>query len=468
MSTHAAEAGSDAAGGFAHDLPEGMVEWIAETGGGRITHLERHVARREAWVVDVTRPDGSVLECFLRLDRHPEPELSSTSLIRETRVIQALAATDVPVPAVHGRNDELRCTLFERVRGRSDIDKIEDPEQQRAVMEDFMRVIARMHQLDPDELDLTRHMPNVPSTPAEAALNEVDLALTQWADFLSGYTEPLITYGVSWLRRNVPETLHRLSLVQGDTGPVNFMFDGDRVSAIIDLEWAHLGDPLEDIGNICVREFWNPSGGLDGLFHLYAAESGIPYERFAAQYYRVQQNVRGMIPIHFITQNAHPRESLAWYLCYRYVGDRATCESIAEAAGIEVERPEMPTDDGGRDVVAEAAVYSLEHDVRPKLTDAFAASRTKDAELLIRIMDRRSRYGPALDAIECDELAEVLGARPASRAEGTAALDERIRAGTVDDDAVITYLTRRAHRDEWLHEPAVSLYPERTWSPRDA
>ena len=49
-----------------HDLPDGMVEWIAGVGGGEITRLERHVARREAWVVDITRPDGSVLPCFLR------------------------------------------------------------------------------------------------------------------------------------------------------------------------------------------------------------------------------------------------------------------------------------------------------------------------------------------------------------------------------------------------------------------
>ena len=54
-----------------HDLPEGTVEWIAEIGGGEITRLHRHVARREAWVVDVTRPDGSVLEGFLRLERVP-------------------------------------------------------------------------------------------------------------------------------------------------------------------------------------------------------------------------------------------------------------------------------------------------------------------------------------------------------------------------------------------------------------
>ena len=454
--------------GLSHDLPEGTVEWIAEVGGGTITRLERHVARREAWVVDVTRPDGSVLEGFLRLDRHDVPETSSTSLVRETKVIQALAATDIPVPEVYGRDDALRCTLFERVRGRSDIDKLDDPVQQRAVMEDFIRVIARMHLLDPDELDLTRHMPNVPTTPAEAALNDVDLALTQWAWFLADYHEPLITYGVSWLRRNVPDTLARLSLVQGDTGPVNFMFDGDRVSAIIDLEWAHLGDPLEDIGNICVREFWNPSGGLDGLFHLYEQESGIPYRRFAAQYYRVQQNVRGMIPIHYISENAHPRESLAWYLCYRYVGDRSTCESIAEAEGVTVERPELPADDaGGRDIVAEAAMWSLENDVRPAITDAFAASRARDTELLIRLMDRRRRFGAEIDAVECDELGELLGTRPSSRAEGTRLLDEAIRAESLPDAGVITYLTRRAYRDEWLHQPAVSLYPERTWSALD-
>ena len=454
-----------------HDLPDGTVEWIAAVGGGEITRLERHVARREAWVVDVTRPDGSVLEGFLRLDRHDVPANSSTSLVRETKVIQALADTDIPVPIVHGRNDELRATLFERVRGRSDIDKIDDPVQQRAVMEDFIRVIARMHTLDLDELGLAEHMPYLPTTPAEAALNDVDLALEQWKGFLDTYTEPLITYGVSWLRRHAPTELARLSLVQGDTGPVNFMFDGNEVSAIIDLEWAHYGDPLEDIGNICVREFWNPSGGLTGLFHLYEAESGIPYTRFAAQYYRVQQNVRGMIPIHYVSEHAHPRESLAWYLCYRYLGDRATCESLADAAGLTVPRPTMPDDEGDDDVVAKAAAYSLERDVVPKLTDAFAASRASDAARLVRIMDRRRRYGAALDAIECDELGAILGTRPATASDGLTALDALIAAGDLDDDtdaAVITYLLRRAYRNEWLYEPAVSLYPERTWSELDA
>ena len=353
------------------------------------------------------------------------------------------------------------------MKGRSDIDKLDDPVQQRAVMEDFIRVIARMHQLDLDELGLADVMPYLPTTPQEAALNDVDLALEQWASFLATYHDPLITYGVRWLRENAPTSMARLSLVQGDTGPVNFMFDGDRVSAIIDLEWGHFGDPLEDLGNICAREFWNPSGGLVGLFHLYEQESGIPYTKFSAQYYRVQQNVRGMIPIHAISVNAHPRESLAWFLCYRYLGDRATCESLAEAAGLAIERPEMPADDGEKDILADAALWSLERDVTPHVSDTFALSRLNDAAILIKLMDRKRRYGALLDAIECEEMTPLIGARPANRAEGTAVLDQLISAGDIHDNAVITYLTRRAYRDEWLFEPAVSLYPTRSWSALD-
>lgn len=450
-----------------HNLPDGMFDWVERTGGGTISRLERHVARREAWVVDVTRPDGTVLEGFLRLERERAGLDSATSLLKETKIIEALADTSVPVPIVYGRDEDLNCTLFERVRGQSDIDKITDKRQQRAVMEDFIRVMARMHTLDTDELGLAPYLAYVPTNAREAALNDVDLALTQWKDFLADYHDPLITYAVAWLRNNAPKTLARLSLVQGDTGPVNFMFDGDEVTAVIDLEWGHYGDPLEDLGNFCVREFWNPSGGLDGLFHLYARESGIPYTKFSAQYYRVQQNVRGMIPIHAVTVNAHPQESIAWFLAYRYVGDRATCESIAEAAGLDVERPEMPTNAGEADILADAAVYTVEHDVLPHVNNPFAASRAADVKTLVHVMDRKRRYGAALAEIECDEMGALLGTRPASVAEGLSQLDAAISAGTLDDHATLTYLTRRAYRDEWLYSPAVALYPDREWSALD-
>jgi aminoglycoside phosphotransferase (APT) family kinase protein len=446
-----------------NELPEGVGDWVETLGRGAISRLERHVARREAWVVDVTRPDGSVTEGFLRLEREPVPD-DPWSLGKETRIVASLAGTAVPVPAVLGRLEHPSATLFERAKGRADLPAV-GADQQRAVMEDFIRIVAELHRLDLDRLGLD-DLPH-PATPAECALGEVELILDRWKDFLAGYRDPLITFGVSWLRRNVAKTVARVSLLQGDTGPVNFMFDGDRVSAVIDWEWGHLGDPMEDLGNICVREFWNPSGGLTGLFRQYEALSGIPYDAAAVRYYRVQQNMRGMIPIHAVTVRAHPREPVAWYLAYRYVGDRATCEALAEAAGVVVDSPELPTEATDPDVLVDAARWALAHDIRPAVTQPFAASRLSDVDILLQCVDRRRRHAADITALELDDLSRLLGHRPSSLASGLAELDDGIAAGTVDDAETVRYLTRRALRDEWLWAPAVSLYPDRRWSPID-
>ncbi len=121
----------------------------------------------------------------------------------------------------------------------------------------------------------------------------MDLVTQRWAGFLSEYHDPLITYGIDWLERFVPRSVPRVSLVQGDTGPANFLFEGNRVTSVIDWEWGHLGDPLEDLGNICVREFWNPSGGLSGLMQRYEQRSGLMVNLEAVRYYRVQQTYEG-------------------------------------------------------------------------------------------------------------------------------------------------------------------------------
>jgi hypothetical protein len=338
-----------------------------------------------------------------------------------------------------------------------------------------MRIVGDLHNLELDALGLDDVMAQHPSTPQQCALGELDMILDMWKPFLSSYTDPLITFGLDWMRANVPDHIERVSLVQGDTGPVNFLFDEDRVSAVIDWEWGHFGDPMEDLGNICVREFWNPSGGLTGMFDLYAESSGIPYSREAAQYYRVQQNMRGMIPIHAVTTMAHPREPIAWYLAYRYVGDRATCEAIAEAMGVELDPPELPdieragenTAGSEADILASAAQYALDHDVRPAVSDPFAASRVGDVSILVQCMDRRRRHGAMLDSMECDELTPLLGSRPASARSGLGELDAGLREGRFEHADTLRYLARRAFRDEWLHAPAVGLYPARKWSAID-
>jgi hypothetical protein len=82
-------------------------------------------------------------------------------------------------------------------------------------------------------------------------------------------------------------------------------------------------------------------------------------------------------------------------------------------------------------------------------------------------MDRKRRYGEAIDRAELDDLETLLGSRPASPDEGRKALASAIEARSLQDDAVIRVLARKAYRDEWLYAPAVALYPDRNWSAFD-
>jgi hypothetical protein len=174
-----------------------------------------------------------------------------------------------------------------------------------------------------------------------------------------------------------------------------------------------------------------------------------------------------MIPIHAVTVNAHPREPVAWYLAYRYVGDRATCEALAAAAGVVVDPPALPAEDTEADVLVESARWAIAHDVTPAVTDAFAGSRLNDVDILLQCLDRRRRYEADIAASELDDLTQLLGHRPTSVQDGLNELDDGIAAESLPDAGVLRYLTRRALRDEWLWAPAVALYPKRQWAEID-
>ena len=58
-------------------------------------------------------------------------------------------------------------------------------------------------------------------------------------------------------------------LVQGDTGPGNFLHDGSKLTAIVDFELAHIGDPMEDLAWIGTRNAQEPVPDFDRLLALY-------------------------------------------------------------------------------------------------------------------------------------------------------------------------------------------------------
>jgi aminoglycoside phosphotransferase (APT) family kinase protein len=439
-----------------------IVEWVAKTCGGAVTRLERHVARREAWVVDVTRPGSACVEGFLRIDRLAAAGRENPfSLARETRVLRALGAAGIRVPRILGWNEEHQLALQERVPGSDDLPPA-PPAQRRAVLRDFVAEIARMHALAPEQLKLPE-MP-LPRSPAEAALGEVD----RLAAMLRGHAEPepLARFGVAWLRAHAPTTLARVSLVQGDTGPANFLFEGERVTALVDFEWAHFGDPMEDLGNFCVREFFHPCGGVaDALAH-YGERTGAPVPLERVRYFRVQQMTRSVLGLVRVTSPHDARGPVAMNLAYRVICERALCEAIADAMGIALELADLPAAPAANAHGLPALVAKqLAEEIAPALPSPYLKHRAESAAALVACIEREARYGADLAALEREELGALLGASVDELRAGRSALEARIRAGAAPEAATLRHLARQARRAEALYAPVVAPFAGRAFSP---
>jgi aminoglycoside phosphotransferase (APT) family kinase protein len=93
-----------------------------------------------------------------------------------------------------------------------------------------------------------------------------------------------------WLMDNVPERAGRPVLLHGDIGFHNFLFDGDTLSAVLDWEFAHIGDPAEELGYIKVTV--GSTLDWDRFMQQYLAAGGSPVEPATLRYFQVWAYVR--------------------------------------------------------------------------------------------------------------------------------------------------------------------------------
>ena len=139
-------------------LPDDLVAWIEEVGGGRLVLADRMPGggRKEAWFIDLAGgPDGAVTSLFLRYDRSdPARTKDPWTLHREATVYLALQDGPVPVPRVLGVHPVHQAMLSERVQGGNWFSRITDPAEQEATARDFMTKLAALHALDVAALDL--------------------------------------------------------------------------------------------------------------------------------------------------------------------------------------------------------------------------------------------------------------------------------------------------------------------------
>ena len=105
----------------------------------------------------------------------------------------------------------------------------------------------------------------------------VHAELDEWDRVLAdrgGTPDPALAFSLRWLRRHIPAYDGPPVLVQGDTGPGNFMYSGGRVTAVVDWELAHLGDPMDDIAWLSLRATQEPFTDFPTRLREYEELSG--------------------------------------------------------------------------------------------------------------------------------------------------------------------------------------------------
>src|ERR1700730_6789253 len=129
-----------------HDEEVRLRPQIERLVGGRIISLERQPRWRKAWYAVVER-DGAAVPIFVRGDKQIDAE-PYPGLEREAAILHLFRANDLPVPRVYGMTENPTAIVMDRVSGIRDVGHAGEDDERRRVAEQYIEVLARMHELD--------------------------------------------------------------------------------------------------------------------------------------------------------------------------------------------------------------------------------------------------------------------------------------------------------------------------------
>lgn len=232
-------------------------------------------ASQETWCFDV--PGGMNPELVLR--RTPPDDRmdrsDSVALETEAAVIEAVRPRGVPVPRVVHilcEEDGLgRGFVMTRIGGEAAGRRIVHD----TVFADMRPTLARqcgtiLSAIHATPLDV------LPDLPVRGAAAAIDLLETQLR--AGDEPRPVFEAALVWLRRNCPAPCPP-TLVHGDFRCGNFLVDPHGVSAVLDWEGCQIGDPIADLGWLCMP-IWRfgrldlPVGGFGTRDDLIAGYGG--------------------------------------------------------------------------------------------------------------------------------------------------------------------------------------------------
>lgn len=444
-----------------------LVAWVRGVVGAESVRVERRSAgaSRAGYAVDAILGDGTRRALWLRLDTGHGPQSDTRYTVqREGAVYRALGDGPVRVARLVAIHPERQCFLAERLVGRNWFAEIDDPAEAEATARAFMGQLAALHALDPAQLALDE------LGPVRGVGDHIRDELTVWREqyVATGADEPVISLALGWLAATVPaDGDWPTVLVQGDTGPGNFLYADGDVVAVMDWEMAHWGDLHDDLAWICVRDVQERFGDLRTRIAEYEAAGGRVVDIARLRWFRVLAQARCAIGTRRGRLARDARGEMANHLIYGALHLRLLADALVDAMGIAVDppAPATPTVPVAESWVFDVLLDELRDVVVPALPAGFARQRAKGMARLVKYLRRAGALGPLAEAVECIELSALLGRGVDDASSGRVALCRALEAGTVDTEAAARYCAGRAAREVDIARDAMGVLAERRYSP---
>tara|TARA_B100001113_G_scaffold263534_1_gene218448 strand:+ start:833 stop:1825 length:993 start_codon:yes stop_codon:yes gene_type:complete len=233
-------------------------------------------ANRETWSFNASTEEKQH-SLIMQIDREGMDRLNGTCE-RESRILQIAKLNGVPVPTVvtSGFSEDSGSRSFsitEKMQGETIARKIlRDTQWKKArenLIHDMAKALAAIHKIDRSQFEGIK-------------LGDIRDPLLSLESIYEALDDPHPTFDFAfrWLRANQPE-FSESTFVHGDFRLGNLLIDTSGLNAVLDWEIAQFGDPIQDLGWMCVRAWRFGSdeqvagvGTYDELIENYSQESG--------------------------------------------------------------------------------------------------------------------------------------------------------------------------------------------------
>jgi aminoglycoside phosphotransferase (APT) family kinase protein len=411
-------------------------------------------ASRETWAFDAQLGNERLA---LVLRRDPSPLQGGVDRSTEAAIVAAAHDAGVLAPRVRFVLDDA-----DDLGAGFVMDRVEGETVPRKILRDEAYAAARPRLTKACAEQAARiHAVPTAALPTLAVLGPHEL-LEQYRAVLDTFGEPHPAFelGLRRLADDAPD-LDEPALVHGDFRNGNLVVGSDGLRAVLDWELAHLGDPIEDLGWLCVKS-WRFGitdrrvggfGDVDELCEAYAAAGGRPVDRTRLTWWetlgtlkwgvicemQAQTHLQGLVRSVELATLGRRIAEMEWDLLELVGGESgpgdggaARRDGPAPVTSLQ-DRPSAPE-------LLEAVREFLEHDVVGAV-DGRVGFHTRVAVNALGIVERELVLGPTLDATIRERLVGFLG-HDGDLAALIAELATGIRSGALDDRPDTLAVTR--------------------------